>query len=147
MPKQLLSEPNMQVQEFTFFGQMSIKFNQDLVIPESLSNTLIKTGSQGSRRSRQMTEQVDLNHFISFELIRSMNEKAEVKELMFDVELKEFNVREMILQFDFINPLSISTGDISDIIRFTILQPDLFVSSASGLTIQKDTTVEVEVPR
>jgi len=94
-----------------------------------------------------MTEQVDLNHFISFELIRSMNEKAEVKELMFDVELKEFNVREMILQFDFINPLSISTGDISDIIRFTILQPDLFVSSASGLTIQKDTTVEVEVPR
>ena len=41
-----------------------------------------------------------------------MNETAEIKELDFDVELKEFNVREMILQFDFINPLSISTGEI-----------------------------------
>lgn len=82
-----------------------------------------------------MAQQVDLNHFISFELIRSANETAQIEDFDFVVELTEFNIRSMVLQFEFISPLSISTGTFSDIIRFTILEPDLFVSSVSGLTI------------
>ena len=53
----------------------------------------------------------------------------------------------MILKFEFSDPLSISSGNVPDIFRATIVEPNLFISKKSGKTVEKDTAIEVEIPR
>ena len=84
---------------------------------------------------------------MQFELIRGANDSALLEEIEFAIELSEFTARSMRLKFEFIDPLSISTGKTPDKFRATIVEPNLFISKQSGKTVKKDTEIEVEIPR
>ena len=96
---------------------------------------------------RDLKEQIDLNHFMKFELIQGANDSAPIEEFNYVVELTEFTSRSMILKLEFEYPLSISTGSRPDIFRWTILNPNFFISKDSGKTIESGEVFETKIPR
>ena len=84
---------------------------------------------------------------MQFDLIRGANDLALIEDFKFAIELSEFTERSMSLKFEFSDPLSISTGKTPDRFRATIVEPNLFISKQSGKTVEKDTAIEVEIPR
>ena len=122
---------------------MQLMFNQDFIIPDELKDTVIRADSHKADDSRVLKNEVDLNRFMEFELIRGANDSALFEEIEYVVEISQFTARSMTLKLNFSDPLSISTGREPDIFRAKIIQPNLFISKQSGKTVKKDTTIEV----
>ena len=126
---------------------MHLMFNQEFIIPDTLKNSIIRTESLKADKARRLENQIDLSRFMNFDLIRGANDSALVEDFDYAIQLNEFTARSMTLKFEFSDPLSISTGRTPDIFRAKIIEPNLFISKTTGKTVEKDTLVEVEVPR
>lgn len=59
----------------------------------------------------------------------------------------QFTPSELVIKFEFANPLLISIGQKLDIVRVTVIRPDLFIVKDSGKTVANGTKLEIEIPR
>ena len=80
-------------------------------------------------------------------MIPGSNDSASVEDFDFSVEVTKFEPRELNIKFEFANPLAISIGKVPDIIRATVIKPDLFSSKDSGKTVKNGTSLEIAMPR
>ena len=128
-----------------------------MLVPAELRNFDLKTDSMGPqiqlRELQDYTEsrigkaEAYLEKFIKFELIRGSNDSAPIEDFEFSVQLYSFTEHELVLQFKFIKPLSISIGQVAEMARVTLLNTDLFYSSESGKTLEKEKVYELSIPR
>ena len=65
----------------------------------------------------------------------------------YNVTLIAYRPTEMVLQFDFENPLHASAGNEFDAIECEIKNSAFFMSSETFLTVEEDTAFESVVPR
>jgi len=84
---------------------------------------------------------------MKFELIRGDEESsAPMEDLSFKIEVKEFEEKYLLLRVIFENPLMVSVGAVSDILRVTIIDTTLFMDPLTGLTIEEGTQLEFKIP-
>ena len=59
-------EPEMVIEEFSAFGEITIIFNQDLEIPEAIEDFIIRTDTlrPAVGAFRALQDQIDLNNFM-----------------------------------------------------------------------------------
>lgn len=60
------------------------------------------------------------------------------RDLSYSLQFTEWTETNIKVQFDFNDPLLLSRGGVSDKISIEILQPQLFVSKESGLSLDPD---------
>ena len=72
---------------------------------------------------------------MKFELIRGAENSAPIEEFGFTVTVLSLTELEMTLQFEFNFPLSMSIGKRPEIMRTTVINPNLFASKATGITL------------
>jgi hypothetical protein len=108
-----------------------------------------------NRRSRQLGRnlqefntgavKIDINDFMRFMLVRGEGASDE-KLLRFSPSLSGFDGSSMEVQFDFENPLEVSTGDEPDKIVAFFTDPRLLMDPVTGMFVQNDGMV-TEMPR
>ena len=104
----------------------------------------------GKGRSLQSNSQaasfdLDVNDFMSFELIRGDNSAPE-KKLRYTATLGDFSGSKLKIQFNFENPLYVSVGDKPDRILAQFTDPRLLIDPDSGMFIQSPGMIS-ELPR
>ena len=102
---------------------------------------------QDYSESRVGKAEAYLEKFIKVELIRGSNDSAPIDDFEFSVKLHSFTEKELVLQFKFANPLSISIGQVAELTRVTLLNTALFYSSESGKTIEEGRVLQTSIPR
>ena len=91
--------------------------------------------------------EADLARFMRFDLIRGADDSAPISMFEFSVKVDKLTEYELVLSFDFVHPLSISVGKSPDIMRTTVIDPNLFISKATGKTLVGGVISEIELPR
>jgi len=75
---------------------------------------------------------------MKFEIIRGDEESSvPMEDLSFEIEVKAFEDEYMMLQAVFENPLMLSAGVVSDILRVSIIDTALFMDPLTGLTVEE----------
>ena len=147
---------------FTANGKLAFKFEEPMLIPEELKAIQLRTSALGPlldvssensnstvRRlqSRIGVAEADLARFMRFDLIRGADDSAPISMFEFSVKVDKLTEYELVLSFDFVHPLSISVGKSPDIMRTTVIDPNLFISKATGKTLVGGVISEIELPR
>ena len=104
-------------------GRFQMEFNQDMVVPFDF-------------KSRRL--QSDLS-YDQFDVERNLIEMdfGEEQENVENLELTEWNERNIEIKINFKDPLSVTEGESTS---FNIKNPSLFMSAASGESISNDQT-------
>ena len=84
---------------------------------------------------------------MKFELIRGAEDSAPIDEFGFTVAMLSLTEFELVLKFEFSFPLSMSIGKSPEIMRTTIINPNLFTSKATGMTLIGGVVSTNELPR
>ena len=79
--------------------------------------------------------------------MRASVDSADSSLLEFSVKIESITEVELVLYFDFVNPLSISTGSSPDVMRTTVIDPNIFVSKETGKALIGGFVSENEIPR
>lgn len=73
---------------------------------------------------------------IRTEVIRGDEEtSASPDKLGFRVQLSDYSMDSIELKFEFENPLSLSIGDVPDVMKVEFVEPDLFMSKGTGKSL------------
>ena len=72
---------------------------------------------------------------MKFDLIRGSNDSAPIEEFEFFVYVDKLTPFELQLRFEFSRPLSISIGSYSEVMRISVINPNLFISKKTGKTL------------
>lgn len=116
------------IEEVTMDGLVTIKFNQNLIVPFSYSQTQL-------RFLEELDEEAGLNILDSILDIQVRNNNYEHEENpLFYAEIIEFKETHMKVQIDFEDPLAISNGNMRDKIEIRIKEEgaNFFVSEQTG---------------
>jgi hypothetical protein len=111
----------------------------------------VDTASSGYSGLRQLQAynnnglSIDLRRFMDFTLVPGVD-AAESKKLKFDPYLSAFGGTEMVIQFNFENPLEVSTGTTPDRIVARFTDPRLLIDAETGMFIQSAPMIS-ELPR
>lgn len=107
------------------------------------------SGQAGRRRRLQSFDnngvKIDLRKFMDFTLVPGVD-GASPEKLRFDPFLSGFGGTEMIIQFNFENPLEVSVGSTKDRIVARFTDPRLLIDTETGMFIQSPPMI-TELPR
>ena len=84
---------------------------------------------------------------MKFELIRGAEDSAPIEEFDFTVAVLSLTELELVLDFEFKFPLSMSIGKSPEIMRTTVINPNLFTSKMTGMTLIGGFVSTNELPR
>jgi len=133
------------ITEVSAFGAISINLS---TIASLFGDIDTATARRRGRRLQSYDNngiEINVEDFMSFDYVRG-DDAAEAEKLRFEPYLKAFGGTEMIIQFDFENPLEVSIGTTPDKIVAKFTDPRLLYDSETGMFIQNSGMVS-ELPR
>ena len=76
---------------------------------------------------------------MKIEIIRSDDEQSAPQSMLgYEVIMAGFDEKSIDIKLTFQNPLSVSIGKKRDIIRVTFVDPELFISKETGMSLKSD---------
>lgn len=137
--------PESSIIEVSPFGEIKISLS---TLTSLFGDVDTATARRRGRRLQSYDNNgidIDLQNFMSFEYIRGQD-AADADKLRFEPYLQAFGGTEMVIKFDFENPLEVSTGTTPDQIITKFTDPRLLYDSETGMFIQNPGMVS-ELPR
>lgn len=137
--------PTSQITEITAFAEIRISLS-------TIASLIGDVDTATARRRGRMLQsydnngiEIDIQDFMSFEYVRGQD-AAEADMLRFEPYLKAFGGTELVVQFEFENPLEVSIGSTPDQIVTKFTDPRLLYDAETGMFIQNSGMVS-ELPR
>jgi len=134
-----------QITEISAFAEVRISLSS---IASLFGDVDTATARRRGRRLQSYDNngiEIDIQDFMSFEYVRG-DDAADASVLRFEPYLKAFGGTELVVQFDFENPLEVSIGSTPDQIITKFTDPRLLYDAETGMFLQNSGMVS-ELPR
>ena len=125
-------------------GDLSLKFNQEMVIPPFVEAMNLGESQKGSnRRVLASLDEIDPSEFLEIIVVKKGNEPP--SDSQFSTNIKKWTPQGIVMKMNFDKPLSVSNGRYTDKMRIKIKEPEYFISAVTGEMILPENTISPAV--